>query len=77
MGCREAEPGITSRTEARPTIVVVAENLAGRPFRSSHAFPSDRIVARAVPWSSGWRNPNPKGTPIEALFDECWDMEGT
>jgi tetratricopeptide (TPR) repeat protein len=74
-GGREAEAGAPSPIEARPTIVVVAENL--RVGHSVHRTHSRAIASLRERFHViGLVNPNPKGTPIESLFDECWDMEG-
>ena len=75
-GCREAGAGGRPPIEGRPTIVVVAENLrAGHSVHRTHsrAIASLRERFHVI----GLVNPYPKGTPIESLFDECWDTEGS
>jgi predicted O-linked N-acetylglucosamine transferase (SPINDLY family) len=75
-GCREVVAGAPSPAEARPTIVVVAENL--RVGHSVHRTHSRAIASLRERFHViGLANPNPQGTPIEALFDECWDMDGS
>jgi predicted O-linked N-acetylglucosamine transferase (SPINDLY family) len=75
-GCREVERGAPSPIEARPTIVVIAENL--RVGHSVHRTHSRAIASLRERFHViGLVNPNPKGTQIESLFDECWDMDGT
>jgi Flp pilus assembly protein TadD len=74
-GCREAEAQAPAPVERRPSIVVIAENL--RPGHSVHRTHSRAIASLRERFHViGLANPNPKGTPMEALFDECWDMEG-
>jgi HMW1 domain 2/Tetratricopeptide repeat len=75
-GCSEVEAGAPKHVERRPTIVVVAENL--RPGHSVHRTHSRAIASLRERFHViGLVNPSPKGTPIEALFDECWDMDGS
>jgi predicted O-linked N-acetylglucosamine transferase (SPINDLY family) len=55
---------------------VVAENL--RLGHSVHRTHSRAIASLRERFHViGLVHPNPKGTPIEQLFDECWDMDGT
>jgi len=75
-GCTEVAIGAPPPAENRPTIVVVAENL--RTGHSVHRTHSRAIAALRERFHViGLIHPNPKGTPIEALFDECWDMDGS
>ncbi len=75
-GCSEVGADAPVTVGDRPTIIVVAENL--RPGHSVHRTHS-RVIAslRERFHVIGLVHPNPKGTPIEALFDECMDMEGS
>jgi predicted O-linked N-acetylglucosamine transferase (SPINDLY family) len=75
-GCSEAEAGAAPPVERRPTIVVVAENL--RLGHSVHRTHSRAIASLRERFHViGLVNPNPKATPIEQMFDECWDIDGT
>ena len=75
-GCSEIETGAPAPVERRPTIIVVAENL--RPGHSVHRTHSRAIASLRERFHViGLVNPNPKGTPIESLFDECWGMDGS
>jgi Flp pilus assembly protein TadD len=74
-GCSEVEGHAAPPVASRPTIVVVAENL--RLGHSVHRTHSRAIASLRERFHViGLVHPNPKGTPIEHLFDECWDMEG-
>jgi predicted O-linked N-acetylglucosamine transferase (SPINDLY family) len=78
--CLEAGSGEISGSKSpigeRPTIVVVAENLL--PGHSVHRTHSRAITSLKERFRVlGAVYPNPKGTEIESLFDDCVPLDGS
>jgi hypothetical protein len=72
-GAGEVPAGTPMPKEERPTVVVVAEHFV--PGHAVHRTHSRSIASLRERFHVvGAIYPNPKGTPIESMFDECIDM---